>query len=254
MPRASVSERPRIPPNDRELAQKTTRQAAWAQVRRKRFVSGARDAAGLARKFKANARQWRGCRENARLVRRFSHVIGFDDAPFDRGHRGDVLVVGAVYAGPRLEGVLSAKVRRDGVNATRVLARLVQGSRFYPHLQLVVLQGIAFAGFNVVDLLALHHLLGVPVMTVVRRKPDFDKIRSALLEHVPGGRRKWKLIEKAGPVEPVGRVFVQRAGLPLAQAETALRPLCITADIPEPLRTAHLIAGGIARGESRHRA
>jgi hypothetical protein len=30
---------------------------------------------------------------------RYSHVIGFDDAPFDRGHRGDVPVIAAVYAG-----------------------------------------------------------------------------------------------------------------------------------------------------------
>ena len=40
-----------------------------------------------------------------------SHVVGFDDAPFPPHHRGDVLVVGAVYAGTALHGVLSAKVR-----------------------------------------------------------------------------------------------------------------------------------------------
>jgi endonuclease V-like protein UPF0215 family len=195
-----------------------------------------------------------GYEEGLRLARRFTHVIGFDDVPFDRDHRGDVLVVGAVYAGLRLEGVLSAKVRRDGANSTRAIARVVRRSRFYPHLQLVLLQGIAFAGFNVVDLPALNRLTGVPVMTVVRRRPDFARIRRALLEHVPGGARKWKLIEKAGPVEPAGRLFVQRAGLSPAQAEAALAGLRGAAVIPEPLRTAHLIAGGIARGESRHRA
>ena len=30
------------------------------------------------------------------------HAVGFDDAPFERGYRGDVLVVGALYAGARL--------------------------------------------------------------------------------------------------------------------------------------------------------
>ena len=54
-----------------------------------------------------------------------SHVIGFDDAPFPPNHRGNVRVVGAVYSGLRLEGVLSGKVRRDGVNATRTLIELV---------------------------------------------------------------------------------------------------------------------------------
>ncbi|MBI4194383.1 MAG: DUF99 family protein [Betaproteobacteria bacterium] len=188
------------------------------------------------------------------MARHYTHIIGFDDAPFDRAHRGGVLVVGAVYAGARLEGVVSAKVRRDGADATRVLARCVRESRFYPHLQLVLLQGIAFAGFNVVDLRELHCALDLPVMVVMRRKPDFDAIRRALLEHVVGGARKWTLIEKAGPVERAARVYVQRAGLSLAQAEATLEHSCLAAAIPEPLRTAHLIGGGIARGESRHRA
>lgn len=188
------------------------------------------------------------------MAGRFTHVIGFDDAPFDHAHRGDVLVVGTFYAGTRLEGVLSGKVRRDGANATRVLAHRLRHSRFHPHLHLVLLQGIAFGGFNVVDLHELHREIGVPVVAVMRSKPDFDRIRRALLEQVPGGARKWKLIEKAGSVEPAGRLFVQRAGITLAQTVPALASLCVTATIPEPLRTAHLIAGGVARGESRHRA
>jgi len=185
---------------------------------------------------------------------RFVHAIGFDDAPFPRSHRGDVLVVGAVFAGKRLEGVLSGKVRRDGANATARLSKLVVGSRFRAHLQLVLLQGIALAGFNVVDLQAMHAATGVPVLVVVRKRPDLARIRRALLQNVSGGARKWRLIEQAGPVEPIGAVFVQRAGLTLAEAERALVSHCTSGNLPEPLRTAHLIAGGIARGESRHRA
>jgi endonuclease V-like protein UPF0215 family len=187
------------------------------------------------------------------VTRKFTHVIGFDDAPFERNHRGDVLVVGAVYAGRKLEGVLSGKVRRDGANATRVLAALLQGSRFRRHLQLVLLQGIAFAGFNVVDLDALHRATGVPVLVVVRKRPDLARIRRALLDHVPGGARKWRLIERAGPVERCGAIFVQRAGLTLAEASYALTHLSASSNVPEALRAAHLIAGGITRGESRHR-
>lgn len=184
----------------------------------------------------------------------FSHVAGFDDAPFALGHRGDVLVVGAVFSGPRLEGVLSGKVRRDGANATDRLIALVAGSRFYPQLQAVLLQGIAFAGFNVVDIHRLHGALERPVLVVCRRLPDLDRIREALLNHVPGGRRKWKLIERAGPMEPLARVYVQRAGLSPAAAEALIGDFALNGRLPEPLRTAHLIAGGIATGESRHRA
>lgn len=186
-------------------------------------------------------------------MKRLSHVVGFDDAPFERSHRGDVLLVGAVYAGVRLEGVLTTRVRRDGANSTRALARCVLESRFRPQLQLVLLQGIAFAGFNVVDLPGLHRELELPVATVARRAPDLDAIRRALLGRVRGGARKWALIERAGPMEPVGPVYAQWCGLPRPQLEATLQALSVNGALPEPLRTAHLIAGGVTRGESRHR-
>jgi uncharacterized protein len=185
--------------------------------------------------------------------RQLSHVIGFDDAPFDRDHRGDVLVVGAVYAGARLDGVLSCKVRRDGTNSTRALAQCVQRSRFYPQLHAVLLQGIAFAGFNVVDLQSLHVALQRPVLVVSRRKPDLAAIRRALLDHVRGGARKWQLIEQAGPMESAAGLFIQRAGLASSEANALLDRLAIHSRLPEPLRTAHLIAGGVTSGESRNR-
>ncbi|MEM9865243.1 MAG: DUF99 family protein, partial [Myxococcota bacterium] len=47
-----------------------------------------------------------------------SNIVGFDDAPFDHEHRGDVAIIGTVCARTRLDGVLSARVRRDGDDAT----------------------------------------------------------------------------------------------------------------------------------------
>jgi len=188
------------------------------------------------------------------MTRKLSHVIGFDDAPFDRSHRGDVMIVGAVYAGARLEGVLSGKVRRDGVNSTQTIIRLLTQSRFRAHLQAILLQGIAFAGFNVVDLQRLHQVLDLPVIVVARKQPDFAAIQQALRTRVSGGRRKWKLIERAGPMESVAGVFVQRAGISPDKTRELIQRLAVHSHIPEPLRTAHLIAGGVATGESRHRA
>lgn len=188
------------------------------------------------------------------MSKAISHVLGVDDAPFARSHRGDVLLVGTVFCGLRLDGVVSGKVRRDGANATTAVARLVQGSRFGGHLQAVLLQGIAFAGFNVVDLPALADRLGIPAIAVSRRQPDFEAIRRALLERVRGGARKWRLIEKLGPMEPAAGVYIQRAGIGPRAATRLVARLAVHSHLPEPLRTAHLIAGGLGAGESRHRA
>ncbi|HEU4630273.1 MAG TPA: DUF99 family protein [Gemmatimonadaceae bacterium] len=186
-------------------------------------------------------------------MRALSHVIAFDDFPFPREHRGDVPVVGVVFAGLRLEGVVRGRVRRDGANATRELARLVTSTRFAPQLQLVLLQGIALAGFNVVDLPALQRATGRPVLVVARRPPRLPLIRAALLGRVPGGRRKWRLIERLGPMEPAAGVWVQRAGLSADEAARVVRRLAVHGRIPEPLRVAHLIAGGVGTGQSRGR-
>ncbi|MCW3062500.1 MAG: hypothetical protein JWQ02_4321 [Capsulimonas sp.] len=182
----------------------------------------------------------------------FSYVVGFDDFPFAHSTRGDVPIVGAVYSGSRLEGVLGGRVRRDGVNSTDRIAELVKGSKYGSSIQMVFLQGIALGGFNVVDIHGLHDRLGVPVLVVARRLPRMDAVK-ALLTRVAGGERKWKLIEKAGAMEPVAGVWVQRSGISLEAAGVVIGRFAIHGVIPEPLRTAHLIAGGVATGESRGR-
>ena len=175
-----------------------------------------------------------------------SHVIGFDDAPFARAHRGDVPIVGAIFAGLRLDGMVVGRVRRDGRNATSEIARLV---RSRAHLQAVMLQGIALAGFNVVDIFAL----GLPVIVVARHAPDLRAIERALRTRVPGGARKWRLIERAGPMEPAGAVWIQRANIEAQPARGLVAKLAVCGNIPEPLRVAHLFAGALATGSSRGR-
>ena len=188
------------------------------------------------------------------MAGQYTNVIGFDDAPFARAHRGDVRLVGIVCSRTRLDGVLSSAVRRDGRNSTDKMIELVRGSAFARHVQAVLLQGIAVAGFNVVDVHALHEALGRPVLVVARRAPNLAKIRRTLEESVPGGARKWRLIERLGEMEPLRGVYVQRVGLDRAQARNLLAATTLHGNLPEPLRLAHLIAGGVTTGHSRGRA
>lgn len=202
------------------------------------------------------------------------NVIGFDDGPFARGHRGKVLLVGAVCAGTRLDGVVSGRVTRDGTDATARMVDVVRASQFRAHVRAVLLQGIAVAGFNVVDIRELGTALGVPVLVVMRRPPDMGAIERALFSEEPmlrprvrGAARKWRLILGAGEVErlDVGaaatglrgrtqRLWVQRHGLSLEAASALVASTTLHGNVPEPLRLAHLVAGGIVAGRSRGRA
>ena len=183
-----------------------------------------------------------------------TNVVGFDDAPFDRDHRGDVLLVGVVCSRTRLDGIVSGRVRRDGANATRVMMEVIRRSQFKEHIQAVLLQGIAVAGFNVVDVRALHEGLGVPVLAIVRKQPDYPAIKRALYARVRGADRKWRLIEQAGQLDRIRSVLVQRVGITVDHARDLLAATTLHGNLPEPLRLAHLIAGGVTRGKSRGRA
>ena len=209
------------------------------------------------------------------------NVIGFDDGPFARDHRGRVLLVGTVCSGTRLDGDVSGMIERDGSDSTRRMIELIRASQFGQCVQTVLLQGIAVGGFNVVDIHGLSEALGVGVLVATRRRPDMRSVHRALFSDDPparrprvrGASRKWRLIQAAGELEllgpsqrslrrsvatgqPVRRqdLWIQRAGLSVEQARKVVTATTLHGNLPEPLRLAHLIAGGIAAGKSRGRA
>ena len=73
------------------------------------------------------------------MTRRYSNVIGVDDGPFERSHRGDVALIGVVFTRSRLDGVMLGKLRKDGANATKAIASMIEGSPFVEHAQLILL-------------------------------------------------------------------------------------------------------------------
>jgi endonuclease V-like protein UPF0215 family len=189
------------------------------------------------------------------------------------------LLVGVVCSATRVDGVVSGRIRRDGADATRRMVELVRASQFGTHVQAIMLQGIAVGGFNVVDIHGLSAALQIPVLVVVRRPPDMAAVQRALFSDAPttqrprvaGAARKWKLIQQAGALELVGpsrrslkrapglstsgpKLWIQRAGLSLERARRIIGATTLHGNIPEPLRVAHLIAGGITTGKSRGRA
>lgn len=189
------------------------------------------------------------------LVRtgRTIRAIGFDDAPFRRGARGNVGVAGVVCAGTRFEGLIWGAVRQDGWNATDVLLGLLSRSKFLPQLHLVLLDGITLGGFNVVDLARLADAVGKPCLAVMRRPPDLAAVEAAL-HRLPRPRARLDLLRRAGPVHRIrGFVFQVKGAAPDAAADALLR-LTDRGRVPEPLRLAHLIGAAFRAGQSGKRA
>jgi uncharacterized protein len=180
-------------------------------------------------------------------------AIGFDDAPFVRGRRGPVGVAGVVCAETRFEGLVWTRVRQDGWDATDALVAALDGGKFLPQLHLVLLDGIAFGGFNIVDLPRLAAALARPCVAVMRRLPDLSAVEAAV-RRLPRPERRLALLRAAGPIHRAGGFFFQVQGGDPETTGAALARLTDRGAVPEPLRLAHLVGAAVRTGESGHRA
>jgi uncharacterized protein len=181
------------------------------------------------------------------------HLLGIDDAPFDKHQTAPVPIVGVVMeGGDRIEAVALGRFPVDGDHATGYLAGWIAGLRTRRGLQGVILGGITVAGLGIVDVVDLAERLMLPVLVVTRRNPlgsDLaDALRAAGLEH------RLPLLQRVPRAFGLGEgLYLAHAGTTRVRAEELVRASLAKSRLPEPLRVAHLIGQGIVLGESRGR-
>ena len=186
-----------------------------------------------------------------RVIKPEIRVIGVDDSPFVPHTKGQVPIIGVVFRGGYwLDGVMHTKIAVDGFDSTEKIVAMITSSPHYKQLRVIMLNGVTFAGFNIVDVKALNAGTKLPVMTVTREKPDLAKIRKAL-KNLPKSQERWNTILNAGePFEvPTRRgkkkIYMQVIGISRDDAQKILRLTSTRSNIPEALRVAHLIASGV---------
>lgn len=185
-------------------------------------------------------------------------ILGIDDAPFDFRKDKETMLIGTVFrGGDWIDGILRTEVKVDGNDATEKVIEMVKGCKF-KDLRVIMLDGLGFAGFNLVDMERVFNETGLPVIVVVRKMPDFNKIKKALknLHHAEFYNN---CIKKAGIPQKVETkknkfIHIQFHGLSFKDAERIVKLSSTRSLIPEPIRVAHLIASGVALGESRGNA
>jgi endonuclease V-like protein UPF0215 family len=192
-----------------------------------------------------------------RVVKPEIRVLGVDDGVFTPHVKGSALIVGVVFRGGLwLDGVMHTKVRVDGLDATRKIASMIIGSPHHKQLRVIMLDGVTFAGFNVVDIKKLSAETGLPAIAVTRDKPNFAEIRQAL-ENLPHSEKRWSAIRGPGELFEVCtrsenvKVYMQTAGVCEEDARRILQVTSTRSSIPEALRVAHLIASGISAETKR---
>lgn len=182
-------------------------------------------------------------------------VIGIDDAPFDKFDplQKYVLVVGTVFRGGSfMDGLLSCYVEKDGEDATLKIIEMIKDSKFRPQIQAIFLDGIAVAGFNVINPVVINKQTKIPVVITIRNYPDYKKMFSALKGI--GMEKKIDIIKNIPKPVKIKDIYVQHVGISLEDTKELLKITCTRANVPEAIRVAHLIVSGVSDGQSRGRA
>ena len=180
-------------------------------------------------------------------------AIGFDDTPFVRHQTAKVNISGIVCANTRFEGMVWGAVEADGNDANHTICQLLLGKKFLPQLHLVLLDGIGFGGFNLVDLPLLTQSLQLPCVAMMRRLPNLEKMKQAM-SRLPNYQQRLEILEKAGEIHTYPPFYFQVCGEQPTVIAQALTQLTDRGKVPEVLRLAHLIGAAVIKGESSSQA
>jgi endonuclease V-like protein UPF0215 family len=180
-------------------------------------------------------------------------IIGWDDTPFTFRDEETTLIGVVCRGGVQIDGVVTTKIRVDGTDVTESIAKAVNESKHREQLRLIMLDGITFGGFNIVDIEQLHKKTRLPVIVVIRENPNMKSIEKSL-SRFRDSKRRWKLIKRAGRVKRIevrnkvlkGRktIYYQNRGIDDYNCEKIINLTSIHSVTPEPVRIAHLIASG----------
>jgi endonuclease V-like protein UPF0215 family len=187
-----------------------------------------------------SVRQWRSIKSK-------TPIIGIDDGGFDRfsEEKKKIPIFGVVMKGASyVDGIIQSQLERDDIQATRILTEMILASPHKAQIRAILFQGITIAGFGIIDINDLWERTKIPVIVVLRKYPNFEKIHSALEKVFTDNQKRWQLIEKAGKPQKVQKnpqMFLQVAGITLENAFQLTKKCTAVGTIPEAIRIAHFI-------------
>jgi endonuclease V-like protein UPF0215 family len=177
-------------------------------------------------------------------------IVGVDDGAFHarRSADGLAVIVAVLFHGSRITATRIGRIEVDGADANSVLTALLKSLTF----DVVMLSGISFGGFNLVDIKRLSGEIGRPVIAVIGQRPDNSAVRQALQGHFEDWKRRWRIVRNAGrlhscePFLDEPKLYFEVKGGSLRFARKVITASSTISRLPEPIRVAGLLARCLA--------
>jgi uncharacterized protein len=183
-------------------------------------------------------------------VKQGVRYIGITSGPINKGKKS--LLVGIIFRDNYIEGLLSSTIDVDGTNSTRKIIKMVKRSRFNGQIRILVLNGIALAGLNIIDPDLLEKALGMRVILLNRRRQNAKELISALRKFSRTKKidveNRITIVKRYASVKPevVNGLFLQST-VEMSYVKKFAEKWF------EAIRISHIIASGISKGESTGR-
>jgi endonuclease V-like protein UPF0215 family len=134
------------------------------------------------------------------------YVVGVEDGSFQKNVTKTPLLVAVLVTGAKIEHIKAFKITVGGLDATERLSANMRDWTF----DAILLSGMSFAGFNLIDPLKVFEAFGKPIIIISGTKPNNKTVKKALRAHFEDWRTRWTIFEKLGPLHETVTLFGKR--------------------------------------------
>lgn len=185
--------------------------------------------------------------------------LGVDDGYFDvsvkkTNIKHKTVLVGVIVCNNIFKDIFLDTITVDGLDATNTIYRMIERATSFHTIASVLLDGVTYAGFNIIDPRKLYRLSCIPIIVIFRHRLDLDKIRIALNKHFPDSSYRYEVIDDVYnksfevllPHLPT-IIRIYSIGIDMNRARDIILKLCRVFADPYPLRIADRIASILGR-------
>lgn len=177
-------------------------------------------------------------------------ILGLDDGPFHRPTDKSAPFVGVLMRmDGRIEGIRFTRLMVDGDSAEMSIVEMVE-SLGSDNINLIMSEGITFAGFDIVEPEEIFRKTGIPFVSKTQSAADIGAMETALSKY--GELEKISKLRKLAParINMGGTDFtVNYAGIPEDEVMKILEKSTFVGNTPEPVRIAHMLSEALFRYE-----
>ncbi len=177
-------------------------------------------------------------------------IVGVDDGAFhpNKKLKQHALLLAVLFKDLQIVTLRMNRIEVDGRDANKVLMSLLKRMRY----DVVMLSGVSFGGFNVVDIAKLSNAVRRPVMALTGDKPDNKAVRNALRGHFEDWEERWRMVQAAGrmhsfkPLPDEPPLYFEVRGASPSLAKKWILATARISRLPEPIRVARIMARGLS--------